>query len=91
MTTVSILRLTAACVTAANKAGSLVRSIMAQGELGIVDKVVERNPWFRFIPSFLTQGVNDLQTEADRSAQRLIVGSISGLFPSITVIGEEVI
>lgn len=64
---------------------------MAQGELGIIDKVVERNPWIRFIPSFLIpQGVNDLQTEADRSAQRLIVGSITGLFPSITVIGEEV-
>ena len=35
------------------------------------------------------KGVNDLQTEADRSAQRLIVKSITERFPEVTVIGEE--
>jgi 3'(2'), 5'-bisphosphate nucleotidase len=35
------------------------------------------------------QGKNDLQTEADRSAQRCIVTSLSRQFPSITIIGEE--
>jgi 3'-phosphoadenosine 5'-phosphosulfate (PAPS) 3'-phosphatase len=35
------------------------------------------------------QGKNDLQTEADRSAQRCIVTSLSRQFPSVTIIGEE--
>jgi len=35
------------------------------------------------------KGVNDLQTEADRSAQRCIVGSLSRMFPNVTIIGEE--
>lgn len=35
------------------------------------------------------QGVNDLQTEADRTAQRLIENSIRKQFPEVKVIGEE--
>lgn len=35
------------------------------------------------------KGVNDLQTEADRSAQRCIVSSLLKTFPTVTVIGEE--
>ncbi|XP_066996413.2 3'(2'),5'-bisphosphate nucleotidase 1 [Anabrus simplex] len=35
------------------------------------------------------KGKNDLQTEADRSAQRCIVASLSQQFPAITIIGEE--
>ena len=35
------------------------------------------------------KGINDLQTEADRSAQRIIVKAITSKFPEITVIGEE--
>lgn len=35
------------------------------------------------------KGRNDLQTEADRSAQRCIIASLTKLFPSITIIGEE--
>jgi len=35
------------------------------------------------------KGVNDLQTEADRSAQRCIVASLARQFPKVTVIGEE--
>lgn len=38
----------------------------------------------------LLQGINDLQTEADRSAQRCIVNSLLKQFPKVTVIGEEV-
>ncbi|XP_054712981.1 3'(2'),5'-bisphosphate nucleotidase 1-like isoform X2 [Uloborus diversus] len=34
-------------------------------------------------------GFNDLQTEADRSAQRLIVNSLLKHFPKVTIIGEE--
>ncbi|XP_049548507.1 3'(2'),5'-bisphosphate nucleotidase 1 [Anopheles darlingi] len=35
------------------------------------------------------KGKDDLQTEADRSAQRCIVASLSKMFPNITIIGEE--
>lgn len=35
------------------------------------------------------KGKDDLQTEADRSAQRCIVASLSKLFPNATIIGEE--
>lgn len=46
---------------------------MSSGNLGVVEK----------------QGKNDLQTEADRSAQRCIVASLSTHFPDIKIIGEE--
>ncbi|XP_015921481.1 3'(2'),5'-bisphosphate nucleotidase 1 isoform X2 [Parasteatoda tepidariorum] len=35
------------------------------------------------------KGINDIQTEADRSAQRCIVNSLSKHFPKVTIIGEE--
>lgn len=35
------------------------------------------------------KGINDLQTEADRSAQHAIVSSLNSLFPGLTIIGEE--
>ncbi|XP_058811882.1 3'(2'),5'-bisphosphate nucleotidase 1 [Topomyia yanbarensis] len=35
------------------------------------------------------KGKDDLQTEADRSAQRCIVASLTKLFPNVTIIGEE--
>lgn len=37
----------------------------------------------------MSKGTNDLQTEADRSAQRCIIASLLNLYPNITVIGEE--
>lgn len=37
----------------------------------------------------LNQGKDDLQTEADRSAQRCIVASLSNQFPNVKIIGEE--
>ncbi|KAK8763551.1 hypothetical protein V5799_033840 [Amblyomma americanum] len=46
---------------------------MNSGNLGIVEK----------------EGINDLQTEADRSVQRCIVTSLSRQFPKLTIIGEE--
>lgn len=38
---------------------------------------------------FLLQGKDDLQTEADRSAQRCIVASLANQFPNVKIIGEE--
>ncbi|CAE1305658.1 cysQ [Acanthosepion pharaonis] len=35
------------------------------------------------------KGVDDLQTEADRSVQRCIIGSLQHYFPKISIIGEE--
>ncbi|VDO08650.1 unnamed protein product [Rodentolepis nana] len=37
----------------------------------------------------IDKGVNDLQTQADRSAQHCIVSSLSKNFPEICIIGEE--
>ncbi|XP_049788643.1 3'(2'),5'-bisphosphate nucleotidase 1 [Schistocerca nitens] len=67
-----LLRIVASSVNVANRAGKIIRDIMSQGELGIVEK-----------------GKNDLQTEADRSAQRCIISSLSQQFPAVTIIGEE--
>ncbi|EZA51931.1 3'(2'),5'-bisphosphate nucleotidase [Ooceraea biroi] len=39
--------------------------------------------------NIVEKGKNDLQTEADRCAQRCIVASLSRQFPNITIIGEE--
>lgn len=41
------------------------------------------------ITAHIPQGKDDLQTEADRSAERCIVASLSKLFPNVRVIGEE--
>ena len=39
--------------------------------------------------NIVDKGVNDYQTEADRSAQKCIITSLSKLFPDVTIIGEE--
>lgn len=39
--------------------------------------------------NIIDKGKNDFQTEADRSAQRCIIASLSHQFPNITIIGEE--
>ncbi|XP_065169035.1 3'(2'),5'-bisphosphate nucleotidase 1 [Atheta coriaria] len=65
-------RILASSVTAAARAGKIIRDVMSLGELGIVEK-----------------GKNDLQTEADRSAQRCIMANLSQQFPKIAIIGEE--
>ncbi|XP_055677556.1 3'(2'),5'-bisphosphate nucleotidase 1 [Lutzomyia longipalpis] len=67
-----LMRVVAFSITAANRAGEIIREVLNKGELGIVDK-----------------GKDDLQTEADRSAQRCIVASLNRHFPKVKVIGEE--
>jgi len=39
--------------------------------------------------NIIEKGKNDLQTEADRSAQQCIVASLSYQYPNITIIAEE--
>ncbi|KAI1295405.1 putative bisphosphate nucleotidase [Halotydeus destructor] len=70
---VNLLKLVSASVFAANQAGKIVRDVLKKGQLGIIDK----------------GGLNNLQTEADRSAQQCIVQSLQKLFPGVPVIGEE--
>ncbi|KZC06218.1 PREDICTED: 3'(2'),5'-bisphosphate nucleotidase 1 [Dufourea novaeangliae] len=65
-------RIVASSISATVRAGKIIRDVMSQGALNIVEK-----------------GKNDLQTEADRCAQRCIIASLSSQFPNITIIGEE--
>ncbi|XP_030370814.1 3'(2'),5'-bisphosphate nucleotidase 1 [Scaptodrosophila lebanonensis] len=67
-----IMRIMALSINTAKRAGCIIRDVMQQGDLGIVDK-----------------GKNDPQTEADRSAQRSIIASLTKQFPRIKIIGEE--
>lgn len=68
-----VLRVISNTVKIVNSAGKIIKDIMNSGNLGIVEK----------------EGINDLQTEADRSVQRCIVTSLSKQFPKLTIIGEE--
>jgi len=69
----TITQVLASSVAIADRAGEIVRDIMKKGDLGIVEKT----------------GADDLQTQADRSAQNCIVASLAKQFPSLTVVGEE--
>ncbi|KAG7460592.1 hypothetical protein MATL_G00200330 [Megalops atlanticus] len=69
----AVMRLLASAFAVAEKAGRLVRRVMHSGDLGIVEKT----------------GANDLQTAADRLAQKSICASLSRRFPKVTIIGEE--
>ena len=64
----ALMRVVAAATTIAERAGGVLREIMASGKLGIVDK----------------GGLNNLQTEADRKAQLLIVSSLMAQFPEVS-------
>ncbi|XP_001630227.2 3'(2'),5'-bisphosphate nucleotidase 1 [Nematostella vectensis] len=72
-----IVRLVSSSVSIANRAGSVIRDILKKGELGIIDK------------SAAGSGKFDPQTEADRAAQRCIIGSLLVQFPSLRIVGEE--
>nr|CAD7598774.1 unnamed protein product [Timema genevievae] len=89
-----ILRLVASSVTAATRAGKIIRDIMSEGNLGIVEKLANAPVGLSSTAKdgeieFRISGKNDLQTEADRSAQRCILASLSQQFPEVTIIGEE--
>lgn len=68
-----VTRVLASSVAIADRAGEIVREIWSTGQLGIVQKT----------------GKDDLQTQADRSAQNCIVASLAKQFPGLTVVGEE--
>lgn len=68
---------------------------MAKGELGVVDKVQQLAKHPKPRPSNYSQflqGINndfDPQTEADRSSQKCIIGSLSKQYSNLKIIGEE--
>ncbi|KAM9435208.1 3'(2'),5'-bisphosphate nucleotidase 1 isoform 2-T2 [Clarias gariepinus] len=70
---VVVMRLLASAYSVAEKAGAIVRKVLHSGELGIVEKT----------------GADDLQTLADRLAQKSICASLLKVFPKVTIIGEE--
>ncbi|XP_008148040.2 3'(2'),5'-bisphosphate nucleotidase 1 isoform X1 [Eptesicus fuscus] len=68
-----LMRLVASAYSIAQKAGTIVRRVIAEGDLGIVEKT----------------SPTDLQTKADRLAQMSICSSLARKFPKLTIIGEE--
>ncbi|XP_033617921.1 3'(2'),5'-bisphosphate nucleotidase 1 isoform X2 [Fukomys damarensis] len=68
-----LMRLVASAYSIAQKAGVIVRRVIAEGDLGIVEKTC----------------ATDLQTKADRLVQMSICSSLARKFPRLTIIGEE--
>ncbi|XP_003431384.1 3'(2'),5'-bisphosphate nucleotidase 1 isoform X2 [Ornithorhynchus anatinus] len=68
-----LMRLVASAYSIAQKAGTIVRNVMAAGDLDIVEKT----------------SASDLQTKADRLVQMSICSSLARKFPKLTIIGEE--
>ncbi|XP_063696747.1 3'(2'),5'-bisphosphate nucleotidase 1-like [Culicoides brevitarsis] len=63
----------------------LASSIKIAGHAGkIIRNVMEKGEL-----GIVEKGVDDPQTEADRSSQRLILASLTKLFPKVKIIGEE--
>nr|CDJ85481.1 Inositol monophosphatase domain containing protein [Haemonchus contortus] len=71
-----LTRLVASSVRISEAAGATIKNVMTGGDLKIIDKSLEGEP-------------ADLQTEADRRAQYLIVKSLTERFGNINIIGEE--
>ncbi|XP_047376616.1 3'(2'),5'-bisphosphate nucleotidase 1 isoform X3 [Sciurus carolinensis] len=70
-----LMRLVASAYSIAQKAGTIVRRVIAEGDLGIVEKT----------------SATDLQTKADRLVQMSICSSLARKFPKLTIIGEELV
>ena len=68
-----LLDVLSSSVAIAGRAGEMVREVLRGGELGIVEKT----------------GADDLQTQADRSAQNCILASLAAQYPGLKVVGEE--
>eukprot|EP00111_Clytia_hemisphaerica_P017741 TCONS_00052483-protein len=72
----SLMRVVGSSVAIAKEAGNVIRKTLLSGKLDIVDKAETAKEF-------------DPQTEADRSAQKMIIGSLSHLYPDLLIIGEE--
>lgn len=79
-----------ASVTAAASAAPLLMRIVASSIqiAGRAGRII-RDVMAKGDLGIVEKGKDDLQTEADRSAQRCIMASLERLFPNVTIIGEE--
>ena len=68
-----LVQVLSSSVAIVDRAGEIVRDVLKKGQLGIVEKT----------------GADDLQTQADRSAQNCILASLAAQYPGLKVVGEE--
>ena len=68
-----LVQVLSSSVAIVDRAGDIVRDVLRKGQLGIVEKT----------------GADDLQTQADRSAQNCILASLAAQYPGLKVVGEE--
>jgi len=87
-THVHIAALLSSCLDAAIQAGSVIRDVFQRGaNKTFIDKSLSA-------PDETPKGMSnsneiDPQTEADLSAQRIIVASLRRKYPTVTIVGEE--
>ncbi|THD25290.1 Bisphosphate nucleotidase 1 [Fasciola hepatica] len=67
----------------------LMRVLASSVNLAARASTIVRNVLASKDLKIVDKGVNDLQSKADRDAQRCIVGSLTQAFPGLKVIGEE--
>lgn len=91
----------ASSLSIAEKAGGIIRDVMARGELGVVDKVFKNlintkipsrpNNLHKFLKPLQGESKDDFdpQTQADRSAQQCIIASLTKQYSNLKIIGEE--
>ena len=79
--------LVAACRDLAQRAGTLISTIYEKGDLQVVEKMYGQNKRCKSLKDIMS--VQDPTTVADEMAQKLIVGSLQRVFPSLKVCGEE--
>ena len=80
--TVDVVALVALCVALGERAGQICRSVAMSGDLGAIDKGGETDVRSgEYSP--------DVQTAADRRAERLITSSIRERFAGVLVVAEE--
>ena len=91
MTSPLVMRLVALSINSSKKAGEIIRNVMSSNQLNIVEKVrIPGHVPRRFLSDkFCIQSPRDYQTEADRSSQKCIIGSLAKQFPDVCIVGEE--
>lgn len=87
-----IASLLSAGIDLCSQAGLIIRSIYEGGDLKAIDKSTPGSAPSTTVDNADKEKMDKLgdpQTLADTEAQKLLVGSLSKLFPSLTIIGEE--
>ena len=79
--------LVAACRDLAKRSGTLISTIYEKGDLQVVEKMYGDNRKCKSLKDIMN--VQDPTTVADEMAQKLIIGSLQKVFPTLKVCGEE--